>query len=308
MFINNLIDSEWRKCGNVKVYSQGPGVFVLDFESARGKELALGSQGPRFYDGSKPFILKPWSRDMSLEIKELKTAPIWIKLPNLRLHLWSPEALSKIVSLVGRPLFADTVTASRETLCFARVCVEVDFDKMLPDSVTIEDDKGYRYDQKVEYEWKPTSRCSYCLHLVHSDSCPRHKTTFPCPCCKKYGRFCCQRSCGPPRFLFGTAQGAANTSSTTGFGSAAAMSGGEAPVCGASFSSTPAFGSTPAMSTPAFSFSSTPAFSTPAMSGGEAPVCGASFSSTPAFGSTPAPTFGSNLFSATAPGADSPYC
>uniref|UniRef100_A0A6N2K7N6 DUF4283 domain-containing protein n=1 Tax=Salix viminalis TaxID=40686 RepID=A0A6N2K7N6_SALVM len=310
MFINNLIDSEWRKCGNVKVYSQGSGVFVLDFESARGKELALGSQGPRFYYGSKPFILKPWSRDMSLEIKELKSAPIWIKLPNLRLHLWSPEALSKIVSLVGRPLFADTVTASRETLCFARVCVEVDFDKMLPDSVTIEDDKGYRYDQKVEYEWKPTSRCSYCLHLVHSDSCPRHKTTLPCPCCKKYGRFCCQRSCVPPRFLFGTAQGAATTSSTTGFGSAAAMSGGEAPVCGtASFSSTPAFGSTPAMSTPAFSFSSTPAFgSTPAMSGGEAPVFGASFSSTPAFGSTPAPTFGSNLFSATAPGADSPYC
>jgi hypothetical protein len=181
-FINNLIDSEWRKYGNVKVYSKGSGVFVLDFESAHGKELALG-EGPRFYDGSKPFILKPWSRDMSLEIEELKSAPIWIRLPNLRLHLWSPEALGKIASLVGRPLFADTVTASRETLCFARVCVEVDFDKMLPDSITIEDDKGYSYDQKVEYEWQPTSRCSFCLHFGHSDSCPRHKTTFPCPFC-----------------------------------------------------------------------------------------------------------------------------
>ncbi|KAG6741191.1 hypothetical protein POTOM_054423 [Populus tomentosa] len=201
-FINNLIDSEWRKYGNVKVYSKGSGVFVLDFESARGKELALG-EGPRFYDGSKPFILKPWSRDMSLEIKELKSAPIWIKLPNLRLHLWSPEALSKIASLVGRPLFADTVTASRETLRFARVCVEVDFEKMLPDSVTIEDDKGYSYDQKVEYEWQPTSRCSF-------------------------------------------SHGAANTSSTTASGSTPAMSGDEAPVFGANFSSTPAFGSTTA--------------------------------------------------------------
>ncbi|XP_052304370.1 uncharacterized protein LOC127904492 isoform X3 [Populus trichocarpa] len=236
-FINNLIDSEWRKYGNVKVYSQGSGVFVLDFESAHGKELALG-EGPRFYDGSKPFILKPWSRDLSLEIKELKSAPIWIKLPNLRLHLWSPEALSKIASLVGRPLFADTVTASRETLCFARVCVEVDFDKMLPDSVTIEDDKGYSYDQKVEYEWQPTSRCSYCLHLGHSDSCPRRKTTFPCSCCKEYGRFCSKRSGGPARFLFGTAQGAANTSSETTFGSTPAPAFGSTPA--------PAFGSTPA--------------------------------------------------------------
>jgi hypothetical protein len=143
-------------------------------------------------------------------------------------------------------LFADTVTASRETLCFARVCVEVDFDKMLPDSVTIEDDKGYSYDQKVEYEWQPTSRCSYCLHLGHSDSCPRRKTTFPCSCCKEYGRFCCKRSAGPARFLFGTAQGAANTSSETTFGSTPAMFGDEAPVFGANFSSTSAFGSTPA--------------------------------------------------------------
>jgi hypothetical protein len=279
-FINNLIDSEWRKYGNVKVYSQGSGVFVLDFESAHGKELALG-EGPRFYDGSKPFILKPWSRDLSLEIKELKSAPIWIKLPNLRLHLWSPEALSKIVSLVGRPLFADTVTASRETLCFARVCVEVDFDKMLPDSVTIEDDKGYSYDQKVEYEWQPTSRCSYCLHLGHSDSCPRRKTTFPCSCCKEYGRFCCKRSAGPARFLFGTAQGAANTSSETTFGSTPAMFGDEAPVFGANFSSTSAFGSTPAPT-----FGST-LFGTTAP-GANSPQDDARTSlSTPAFGSEP---------------------
>ncbi|KAL3567221.1 hypothetical protein D5086_029872 [Populus alba] len=79
---------------------------------------------------------------------------------------------------------------------------------MLPDSVTIEDDKGYSYDQK------------------------------------EYGRFCCKRSCGPPRFLFGTAQGAANTSSKTAFGSTPAMFGDEAPVFGANYSSTPAFGST----------------------------------------------------------------
>jgi hypothetical protein len=44
--------------------------------------------------------------------------------------------------------------------------------------------------------------------------------------------------------LFGTAHGAANTSSTTAFGSTPAMFGDEALVFGANVSSTPAFGST----------------------------------------------------------------
>jgi hypothetical protein len=56
---------------------------------------------------------------------------------------------------VGRPLFADTVTASRETLCFARVCVEVDFDKMLPDSVTIEDDKATAMIKRLSMNGSP---------------------------------------------------------------------------------------------------------------------------------------------------------
>ena len=46
--------------------------------------------------------------------KGLKSVPIWIKLPNLKLHLWSVQVLSKIASVMGTPLFTDKITASRE--------------------------------------------------------------------------------------------------------------------------------------------------------------------------------------------------
>jgi hypothetical protein len=44
----------------------------------------------------------------------MKAVPIWIKLPNLKLHLWSVQVLSKIASVMGTPLFTDKITASRE--------------------------------------------------------------------------------------------------------------------------------------------------------------------------------------------------
>ncbi|KAJ6371655.1 hypothetical protein OIU77_002048 [Salix suchowensis] len=390
MFINNLIDSEWRKCGNVKVYSQGPGVFVLDFESARGKELALGRQGPRFYDGSKPFILKPWSRDMSLEIKELKSAPIWIKLPNLRLHLWSPEALSKIsplrmtkaTDMIRRLSMNGSPHLDAPIVCTLCILILVQDTKRLSHARAVRNMDvsavsevvglpgfclGQHKALQILHLRQDSVQLLQCLvvkpqYLVQAfSSTPAFGSTpaatfgsTPAMSGGEAPVFGASFSSTPafgstPAPTFGSTPAMSTPAATFGstpamstpaatFGSTPAMSGGEAPVCGASFSSTPLFGSAPAMSggeapvcgasfssTPLFgsapamsggeapvcgaSFSSTPLFgSAPAMSGGEAPVFGASFSSTPAFGSTPAPTFGSNLFSATAPGADRPYC
>lgn len=88
----------------------------------------------------------------------MKSFPIWIKFPNLKLHLWSVQVLSKIASVMGTPLFTDKITASREErVDYARICVEIPFDRALeiPNSVTIEDEKGCSYIQEVQYEWLP---------------------------------------------------------------------------------------------------------------------------------------------------------
>ncbi|KAG6767700.1 hypothetical protein POTOM_028914 [Populus tomentosa] len=81
--------------------------------------------------------------------KEAQSQP----LPNLKLHLWSVQVLSKIAGVMGTPLFTDKITASRERVEYARICVEIPFDRALeiPNSVTIEDEKACSYIQEVQY-------------------------------------------------------------------------------------------------------------------------------------------------------------
>ena len=67
---------------------------------------------------------------------------MWLKFPGLILHLWSQAMLSKIASMIGRPLFTDMMTARRSRLAFARVCVEISIENQFLDKVLIQDSNG----------------------------------------------------------------------------------------------------------------------------------------------------------------------
>lgn len=93
--------------------------------------------------------------------------------PTLKLHLWSNSMLSKMASTIGRPLFTDRMTAEKERLANARVCVEIKVGSTLPELVILQDEDGNRVMQKVEYEWIPVS-CKDCGVFGHTDArCPK---------------------------------------------------------------------------------------------------------------------------------------
>ncbi|KAK1326100.1 hypothetical protein QJS10_CPA01g01857 [Acorus calamus] len=48
-----------------------------------------------------------------MELARLTTIPIWIKFPDLSLHMWTVECLSKIASAIGIPLYRDAATKQR---------------------------------------------------------------------------------------------------------------------------------------------------------------------------------------------------
>lgn len=50
--------------------------------------------------------------------------------------------LSKIASAIGTPLFTDRRTATKESLTFARVCVEVEVDNPLLKSIQLDGPEG----------------------------------------------------------------------------------------------------------------------------------------------------------------------
>ncbi|KAG5567905.1 hypothetical protein H5410_065079, partial [Solanum commersonii] len=101
------------------------------------------------FDG-KPFIVKAWSPDMDFSREELHSVPIWIKFTGLDFKYWSPKGLSKLGSLIGKPLMVDKNTERKAGLNFARLMVEVDMDTILPESISFKNEKGQLIEQKAK--------------------------------------------------------------------------------------------------------------------------------------------------------------
>lgn len=79
---------------------------------------------------------------------------------------WSGEALSKMATAIGKPLYTDNFTASIERISYARILVETDVSQPLIDSIEIVTPSG-TFQQPVEYEWRP-SFCTDCMKFRHN--------------------------------------------------------------------------------------------------------------------------------------------
>ncbi|KAL0400831.1 UNVERIFIED_CONTAM: hypothetical protein Slati_4113000 [Sesamum latifolium] len=105
-----------------------------------------------------------WTPDFNPKI-ESPIAPVWIRLPELPVHLSQKKSLFGIASLVGLPLKLDEATADGFRPSMARICVELDLLKTRPESIWIGTEGRY-FSQPVVYERCP-KYCSQCLHLGH---------------------------------------------------------------------------------------------------------------------------------------------
>lgn len=135
------------------------------------------SKGIYHFD-NKPFIVKAWSPEMEFTREELHTVSIWIKFLGLDFKYWSPKGLSKIRSLIGKPLMVDENTERKTSLHFARLLIKVEMDTTLPDKVWFRNEKGALVEQKIIYDWnwKPTL-CAFCNKYGHAeDECRKTKS------------------------------------------------------------------------------------------------------------------------------------
>ncbi|PHU14690.1 hypothetical protein BC332_15895 [Capsicum chinense] len=127
-----------------------------------------------YHFDNKPLIVKAWHEDMEFTKDELYIVPIWVKLPGLEFKHWGPKGLSKIGSLIGKPLMADSNTKKKIGLHFARLLIEVDVGAILPDVVHFKNEKGVLVEQKVRYDWKPIL-CKFCQNYGHNEADCRKK-------------------------------------------------------------------------------------------------------------------------------------
>ncbi|GAV80384.1 DUF4283 domain-containing protein/zf-CCHC_4 domain-containing protein, partial [Cephalotus follicularis] len=117
--------------------------------------------------------LRKWNKGMSLKLEECNSIPVWVKLSNVPVHLWTKLGLSYIASVLGRPLYMDTTTTNRQALAFARICVEMSACSTFPNTILLELEDGVTTVVGVEYPCKPQA-CSLCRVFDHSNkTCPK---------------------------------------------------------------------------------------------------------------------------------------
>ncbi|XP_070021270.1 uncharacterized protein [Nicotiana sylvestris] len=139
--MENYIVNVWDFADQPQILYHDEGYFVFRFQNMVDRDLVLHN-GPYTYH-NKPLILQCWSVDFKFD----------------------PSC-----SAVGKPLYTDKFTAELEKISFARVLVEADISRPLPDSVNLQTSRGI-INQQIEYDWKPKFCCD-CVRFGHnSEDC-----------------------------------------------------------------------------------------------------------------------------------------
>ncbi|KAJ6868613.1 hypothetical protein NC651_033633 [Populus alba x Populus x berolinensis] len=161
--LNSIISDTWHCEAKLTIHESG--WLVYQFQNVDDK-LAVLAEGPYSVYGC-PLLLQPMSEYFDFSAENMTKVPVWVRFPNLPLKCWSIQGLSKIASVLGKPLQSDKFTATMERLSFARVLIELDLLDELPSSIPICLPNGTTLNQSVVYETLPKF-CKHCRVLGHS--------------------------------------------------------------------------------------------------------------------------------------------
>ncbi|XP_059310372.1 uncharacterized protein LOC132061616 [Lycium ferocissimum] len=157
-------EEENGKVASPVLYYHEDGYYIAKFQSVADMQEIVYS-GP-YCLNNKPLILKQWTLQFDLSKEFLSEIPLWIKLPKLPMNCWSCDSLSHIGNAIGCPMFADECTTKQTRISYARMIIEVDVTKPLPDEIAIIDANVVIFHQRIEYEWKPEF-CEKCQKVGH---------------------------------------------------------------------------------------------------------------------------------------------
>ncbi|GAB2302720.1 hypothetical protein Dimus_036715 [Dionaea muscipula] len=157
-YVRSTVSRLWPKLGLIEVKSLDDGFFVFRFADSFSGDGVL--EGGSWLVEGKPILLRKWECLLSFSKETLSRIPVWASFFNIPLEYWTAAGLSKIASVVGRPLHLDRYTASRERLAYARVCIEVDAARPCHREVRLRcGDREVLV--KVKFNWFP-ARCELC--------------------------------------------------------------------------------------------------------------------------------------------------
>ncbi|XP_038991407.1 uncharacterized protein LOC120114637 [Hibiscus syriacus] len=159
----------WRKAlagARVQVSITGNNLYVFSFPSESARDWVL-ENGP-WHILNKPLILRKCESNLQKLIFDLSSLSIWVHLYNVTLELYSRLGLSYIASVIGTPLSMDIVTAAKTHLEYAKLCIVIGANDVIPKYVEVELNEGKKVSIMIEVPSMP-ALCNYCKIFSHND-------------------------------------------------------------------------------------------------------------------------------------------
>lgn len=154
--------------GKIAIRFCGRGFFTFLFETVEDRNLIFRN-GPYFMD-TRGLYLNRWTPDFDPEMDVPNAVPVWVRLPHLPLHCWADESVRAIGNAIGK--YVDRSEPKENMYACARICVEVDLGKGLPEAVKLRVDH-WTHIQQVDYEQLPF-KCKVCHEYGHfANRCPK---------------------------------------------------------------------------------------------------------------------------------------
>ena len=167
------IKALWGKDGDVDLRPAGHNLFIIQFQNSEMRNRVLESG--LWHIQNKPLIVRKWEPGMRTLDFNMAKLPLWIQLSNIPLELFTQRGIGYIASALGNSLYMDRITANKQRVAYAKVCIEVEACKEVPRNVEVVLKDGTVISVFVEVPWMP-AKCSQCGIFGHNDKgCPSKK-------------------------------------------------------------------------------------------------------------------------------------
>jgi len=170
--LQTWIKYHWKPKGSIDLHLGSKRFFTVVFTNIEEKERAFEG-GPYLYVAASLYML-PWMTNFVTEWETFTSVPLWVRLYSLPLDYWQTESLAAIGNKVDHFVKASEATRRGKYTSFARICVEMDLSRALPDEVILEvfDEEWV---QTVDYEHIPFRYCRCHEHGHLFRDCPLSK-------------------------------------------------------------------------------------------------------------------------------------
>ena len=164
-YIQTKLTQLWKPSGRMDCVNLGYGFFLIRFYAKEDLDFVL-QKGPWFI-GDHFLSLRPWEPFFKPSTASVSTIAVWVRLHELPFELYDRDVLRQIGEAIGKVLRIDTHTAMEDRGEYARLCVQIDMNKPLVNTVAIG-----RFEQPVMYEGVQ-SLCFACGRVGHrKEVCP----------------------------------------------------------------------------------------------------------------------------------------